>query len=109
MSKLPSTYYCIRTCMGYRNWSGGFSRTSTRSTSVHSIDTILYLFRKNSTKYNNPIPPPQRPRNSKFMSGKSVISKGRIERTRDPNSVPSNNKTVKTSPIMKNNRKKKQF
>ena len=37
----------------------------------------------NNSKYNNPIPPPQRPRNSKFMSGKSVISKGRIERTRD--------------------------
>ena len=62
----------------------------------------------NNSKYNNPIPPPQRPRNSKFMSGKSVISKGRIERTRDPNIVPSDNKTVKTSPIIKNNRKKKQ-
>ena len=28
----------------------------------------------NNSKYNNPIPPPQRPRNSKFMSGKSIIS-----------------------------------
>eukprot|EP00943_MAST-04B_sp_MAST-4B-sp1_P001604 g1604.t1 len=85
------------------------------------VESVSDSNSKFNLKYNNPIPPPQRAKSSNFMSGKSVISKGRIERTRDPNSCNnSSGKTgnaaltnekelekVNTSPIMKNNKKKK--